>query len=204
LKKRIEALLTIGMLMALASVCMGTDTPASTTDIKTDQVRVLAGITNVSADAAKAYLEKQDIYPDSYVDKKGTSHWFTLTGGQIQWINHQAGISPSSDMSMYYNDTMYIYPRYDIQKIQNAVSMSGDPVLFSVMSGPLTKTTFQSVYIDGVLYNLYAWHEVVSIGYPWVELIRFVPQQNGIITDYQIIGGPYDATTIPSYFPVPS
>jgi hypothetical protein len=154
----------------------------------------------MTPDAVRRDLSAKGINPDTYVGEDGQEYYFTLSGGQMQWIYHQEGIESPFDVTPYLSDRMYIYNVDLIQKIQNAQMFDGNPVLHQVLCGPLTKTTESRVEINGILYDLYTWHEVVSIDYPWVEFIEYTTR-NGKIQSYKIIGGPYDARTIPSYEP---
>jgi hypothetical protein len=153
---------------------------------------------DMSAESAKSKLLQKGIFPDIY-KVNNIEHYVTLSGGQIQWIWHQLGISASTyDAVDYADNRYYIYNINDVKFVHN-VQENGQPVLFSVIGGPLTKTSYGSVLLDGDLYNVYNWHAIMSTGYPWVEIIEYNIMNHEL--KYKRVGGPYDVTTIPSYTP---
>ncbi len=157
---------------------------------------VVAGAAaEMTSEQARQFLSERGINPDTYTGGDGQKHVVTMTGGQIQWIWHQAGIEPSFDGASYRDKKMYIYNVTDVKTQYNVIDPeSGYPALFSVISGPLTRTEMVAMTIGDKQVVIYQWHAVLSIGYPWVVLVEFSNPHEEI----NLVGGRYDITTIPS------
>lgn len=156
----------------------------------------------ITPSQAKEILGDEGVYPSAYIED-GKAYWFTITVGQAQWIYQQAGIKPAASIKA--SDlikNLYIYDLSNMQRIHNIKDAdSGYPILFLAKNGPLVKVAQEDfIVLDGDLYQAYTWYEIVSLGYPELELVEYTVS-NGAINSAEVIGGPYNATTIPSYNP---